>query len=136
MFEVRWFDDHCTLVHHPPGLRITEADIASKDLLFVWGFLMDPAFIRGLLGRHVPFGPAMLPGYRRKPIPEGKTKGFELVRAPGCAVQGVVLLRLKAGDMRKLDDFEEAPAVMQQRTVRIRVGDLERKARIYMRKGA
>ena len=134
MFKSKWLAEHCAVVFHPDGVRITAVDLATKDLLFVWGDLMDPEFLKGLLGRYVPFGPAILPGFRRERVRSGGKWGYRLIPDSKGAMQGVVLLRLRKKDLAILDAFEEAPEVMVQTTAQVRIGDFVREAGIYMRR--
>lgn len=75
--------------------------------LFVYGSLVDPACLDGVLG-HRHLGErlaARLPGYRRI-----ITRGFEwpfIVTATGASVDGVLLMDLSPYDMHVLDRYEE-----------------------------
>jgi hypothetical protein len=116
-----------------PQDRLPGPDILQKvELYFVWGFLMDPRFIQGLLKRVIPFAPAVLRGYRRESfIREGK-RGFRLTPSENGIVSGVVLIDPSDEEVAALDRFEQVPKVMVKRRVEVTIGDLVREANIYM----
>ena len=93
---------------------------------------MDPCFIQGLVGRVIPFAPAVIQGYRRETFVEEGKRGFRLIPQEGGVVMGVVLVAPSEEEVATLDRFEQVPEVMVKKTIQVSVGDLERTANIYM----
>jgi hypothetical protein len=79
------------------------------ELLFVYGTLRDPDLLAGVLGR-LPSASAALaaraPGFRAVHYPNRNYPA--LVRAPGAAAEGLVLLDLSPFERDLLDAFEGA----------------------------
>ena len=136
IFFTTFFPEMCATVVHEEGETPSEKDFSGPDLYFAWGLLMDPHFIRELTGRFVSFSPAVLPGYRRSVKRQGDGWSFVLEPDPRSVVQGVVLMRMTASDIAALDRFEETEVVMDRYRARIRIGDLDTVANIYLKKGS
>ena len=75
--------------------------------LFVYGTLMDPDFLSGLLAdhgiaRHLEFAPARLDGWRR-----GRVRGASypgIVALEGASTEGMLLFIQSMGEPRGIDD--------------------------------
>jgi len=133
MFEHVWEERTCSWIVAPPDRIPASGDLESAELIFVWGFLMDPRFIKKLLGGVIPFAPAFIRGYRRETFVEGGERGFRLIPEENGVVSGVVLIGPTAQEKDGLDRFEGVPEVMVKRTVEAHIGDLTRGAGIYMK---
>jgi len=75
--------------------------------LFVYGTLRDPDLLSAVLGRRLQAGealPAVAPGYRAAHYPNRIYPA--LIRAPGGAAEGLVLIRLSPFELDLLDAFE------------------------------
>jgi len=132
MFEHLWIEETCSWIVAPEGVLPAAGELASGEILFVWGFLMDPRFLQGVIGRAAPLAPAVVRGYRRETFFRDGRRGYRLVPGREGVVCGVVLLGLTRGEMEALDRFEQVPREMVRRTVEVRVGDLAREAWIYL----
>jgi len=132
MFEHVWNERWCAWIVAPPGRVPEPGDLERADLTFVWGFLMDPHFVQGVTGRPIPFAPAVLRGYRRERVVRDAVPGFRLVADPEGIVTGVVLIGVSESEASALDRFEQVPRAMVRKRVEVTVGDLLRRAHIYM----
>lgn len=83
--------------------------------LFVYGSLVDPACLDGVLGHRHPGErlAARLLGYRRQ-MKEGFDWPF-IVAADGAAVDGILLMDLTPYDLHVLDRYEEVEFGIYQR---------------------
>lgn len=122
--------DDLSLIIRPLGAPLPDEPFADANLTFAWGFLMDPRFIRKLLGHKAAFAPAVLKGWKRSA--EGDS--FRLGKREGGVVTGVVLIGLSEKDIVKLDAFERTPDVMIKRRVKVLIGDRKAGAFIYLNK--
>lgn len=132
MLEHVWVEETCSWIVAPQDRVPGTGDLKDEELYFVWGFLMDPRFIQGLVGRIIPFAPAVLRGYQRETFAEKGERGFRLIPREGGMVMGVVLVAPKNEEIAILDRFEQVPEVMIKQRVEVSVGDLVRQANIYM----
>ncbi|MEW5944997.1 MAG: gamma-glutamylcyclotransferase family protein [bacterium] len=130
MFRVKWNEKTLAMLAVPKGSRTPKDLAGDANLTFVWGLLMDPDFIKKLLGHRVAFAPATLKGCARS----AEGKGFSLRKKPGGIVNGVVLVGLSREDVFRLNEFEEAPTVMARRRTDVYVGDEKVKAFIYLKR--
>ncbi|HEY8546881.1 MAG TPA: gamma-glutamylcyclotransferase family protein [Acidimicrobiales bacterium] len=73
-------------------------------MLFVYGTLLFPRVLAGVLGRVPDRAPASVTGWRAAALPGRPYPG--LVPAPGRRARGQVLSGLTAGEWRRLDAFE------------------------------
>ncbi len=93
-------------------------EAAGSDPVFLYGTLADPLVLERLLGRRLAPGelvPARLRGHRRV---RARVHGYPvLVPDPAGTVEGVLLLRPSAEDIRRLDFYEED----EYRAVRLEV---------------
>jgi len=130
MFDTTFFRDDLAMVVHPAGMKATKRLLLDPRATFVWGELMNPHFIHGLLGRYVAFAPARLHGYERR-----RTKSFfDAVPKKGATVQGVVLLGLSAADVAKLNEFERVGVVMRRTSGNVSIGHFSRRAALYLKR--
>lgn len=132
MFDVKWNKKYfaTTILSSKEKVNIEK----DKNATFVWGYLMDPYFIKKLLGKEKPFTPAVLKGFRREWKYSGKNKTPVLIKDKNEIVQGVVLLNLSKEDVQKLDEFEKIPEVMVKKRIWIYIGDLKREVYIYFKR--
>jgi hypothetical protein len=131
MFRVTWFEEYLLSVVHPESRRVTRNILNDAKATFVWGKLMNPHFIRKLLGHALPFCPAEIQGYAR--VPSGNF--YALKRKKGEVTQGVVLLGLSTKDRNELDEYEQIPHVMERRRITACMGTLKRRTFFYIKKG-
>ena len=132
MFEYIWVKETLSWIIAPKDRLPGPEDLQKAELYFVWGFLMDPQFIQGLMKRVIPFAPAFIRGYCREAfVKEGK-RGFRLIPFETDIVMGVVLIAPSVEEVAVLDRFEQVPDVMVKRRIEVTIGDLVREANIYM----
>ncbi len=132
MYKVTWFEDCLLDVVHPAGRRIGREILDDPNATFVWGKLMDPAFIKQLTGRPAPFCAAEIRGYARVP-----TRDFYALRhRKGATTQGVVLLGLTDKEVAALNEFEQIPHVMERRRIEVVMGNMRRKVFFYIKRGS
>ena len=129
MFETTFFKDVLATVIHRKGARASADLLDDPNATFVWGALMDPHFVRNLLGHYASFSPAVLKGFERKRTIEF----FDMTPKLGSATQGVVLLGLSDEDVKKLDEFERVGDVMRKTTAVVRIGHKNRKVKLYLK---
>ena len=132
MLETTFFEEIYLWVVHPKGMKITLDDITEGDAIFVTGKLMDPEFVREIIGHHVPFTAAVARNYARGERGRGKEKTLLLEPRPGAIVVGVLLLKLTRSDMDALDRFEQIPRLRRRATIRVTAGALERDAVTFL----
>jgi hypothetical protein len=116
-------------VIHPADRRVSKKLLGGKNAIFVWGELMDPRFIAGLLGGPRPYAPAHVSGFERRPHGDF----FTLASRAGAVSPGVVLLGLSASDVKKLDAFEQCGVAMRRTTAPVAIGQINREAFIYLK---
>jgi len=132
MFQISFFPSNGLLIIHPPEFPVRSDDVFEHDLLFVWGDLMNPHFVREITGRFIAFAPSVLTGFARKAEKIGEGYSFSLIPREDSFVQGVILIGLTEDDLNALDRFERCPAHMVRKKVEVKVGDLPRIAQIYL----
>ena len=130
MFQVTFFPDELITVVHPEGKKVTRKLLEHPNATFVWGRLMDPFFIAGLLGAPRPFAPAHVSGLTRKPTREF----FDVSPSRNEVVPGVVLFGLTNADMKKLNTFERTGQAMERHVVQVTMGQIKREVFMYLRK--
>jgi hypothetical protein len=133
MFEHVWSEETLGWIIAPQGNLPSPEILKDADLYFVWGNLMNPAFVRGVLGHAIPFAPAVLKGYRRVTFLKDGKRDFDLIPTEKDVVLGVVLISPSEEDIVKLDTFEQVPTVMVKCRVGVMTGDLFREVSTYMR---
>lgn len=132
MLKTTFFEEHFVWVAHPEGTQISLGDVTDGEAIFVSGKLMDPDFVRGVIGRHIPFTAAVAKDHARGERGEGKNRTLLLEPSPGESVLGVLLLKLARDDVAALDRFEQVPEVRRKATIRVVIGVLERPATTYL----
>ena len=133
MFDHVWAEEPLSFIIAPQDNIPSPDVLQNAELYFVWGYLMNPRFIKKLLGHAIPFAPAMLKGYRREAFLNDGKRDFNLIPTEKGVVLGVVLISPSEEDIAKLDTFEQVPRVMVKRRVEVMTGDLVREANTYMR---
>jgi len=133
MFDHVWAEEPLSFIIAPQDNIPSPDVLQNAELYFVWGYLMNPRFIKKLLGHAIPFAPAMLKGYRREAFLNDGKRDFNLIPTEKGVVLGVVLISPSEEDIAKLDTFEQVPKVMVKRRVEVMTGDLVREANTYMR---
>ncbi len=99
--------------------------------LFVYGTLMDPERVRGLLGHPLDGEAATLAGYRRATLAR-LPYPFAVPQA-GEAIDGVLLRRLSAEDVARLDRYEGVDdGLFVRREVRVETAAGPATAWIYL----
>jgi len=136
MFRVRFFPAHCLTIFHPPEMIVENSDLFAAQLVFVWDRLVDPQVVEQLLGRPVPFAPALLPDHARTATRDGDDWNFEVREEVGEVVAGVALIGLTDEELDKLDDSEQVPIHRVRHKAKVRIGDLERVVDVYLRHGS
>lgn len=131
MFQASFFPQTGLLILHPPELPVRSDDIFEHDLLFVWDDLMSPHQAREIVGRFVPFAPAVIGGLARITDRLRETYSFEIERQEESILQGAVLIGITAGEMDAIDRFERCPIHMVRKKVEVRIGDVPRIAQMY-----
>lgn len=132
MIEVSWFFDGCLLICHDKKEKVSPNLIKRGDLAFVYGYLMDPYFIKKLAGRIMPMAPAILRGFKRKTIKDKNGTRFSLQKKEGSILQGVVLCLTKKSDLKALDKFEDVPNFRSRIKMRVEIGDIKRDVQMFM----
>ena len=130
MFQSTFFRDELITVIHPAKRKVTKKILDGANATFVWGELMDPHFIRNLLGEAKPFASAHVRGMVRRPT----RKFFNVTRNESGVVPGVVLLGLTSSDIKKLNEFERVGEVMERHQTQVVMGQRIRTAYIYLKK--
>ena len=134
MLKTTFFEEHFVWAAHSESDEISLNDIAEGEAVFVSGKLMDPDFVRDIVGRPVPFTSAVAREYTRSERGQGSNKMLLLEPSPGGFVLGVLLLKLAPSDVAILDKFEQVPDVRRKTTIDVVVGSLERTAVTYLLK--
>jgi len=134
MFKITFFPDKFAWIAHRPETGVALEDLTGGDAVFVSGKLMDPEFIRGLLGRYVPFTAAVARDFSRGERGRGKDKVLLLRPEPGGMVLGTLLLKLGPADQDALDRFEKVPEMRTRAPIRVTVGTCERTATTFLLK--
>lgn len=130
MFDTTFFRDDLAMVVHPKEINVTKNLLDDPNATFVWGELMNPHFIKELLGHFAPYAIAELRGYERR-----RTKTFfNAVPKTGACIQGVVLLGLTKTDIDKLNEFEKIGVVMRRATGPVSIGHYKRRAAMYLKR--
>jgi hypothetical protein len=133
MFDHVWAEEPLSFIIAPQDNIPSPDVLKNAELYFAWGYLMNPRFIKKLLGHAIPFAPAVLKGYRREEFLNNGKRDFNLIPTENGVVLGVVLIAPSEEDIAKLDTFEQVPKVMVKRRVEVMTGDLVREASTYMR---
>lgn len=113
----------------PPGDYL-----AGGNNIFVCGSLMSPDFVAELLGHPAAGAFAVALDYTRGyEEVEGKKVHF-MMPEEGGALPGMVWLDLSEEDVRRFEEFEQAPSLRKRVDLKVRVGDLLLPAFTYLKK--
>ena len=134
MLKTTFFEEHFVWVAHSERDEISLNDVVEGEAVFVSGKLMDPDFVRDIVGRPVPFTSAVAREYARGERGQGKNRILLLESSAGGFVLGVLLLKLTPSDLTALDKFEQVPDVRRKASIDVVVGSLERTATTYLLK--
>lgn len=131
--KTTFFPDLFVCVTHDDDVKINAKDITEGDAIFVSGFLMDPEFVKKIVGRLIPFTAAVANDFRRGERGSGKEKVLMLEPHPGSFVLGTLLLHLQKEDVDALNSFEKVSEGLRRRaSIRVTLGTCERTAFTYL----
>jgi len=100
-----------------------------RILLFAYGTLLDEKIQRRVFGRILKQTPARLPGWRV--LPRAVRRRYPgIVRAAGKGAAGG-LLELRAGELAKVDGYEDAPRLYRRVRVTVAVGGRRLRCWVY-----
>jgi hypothetical protein len=134
MLKTTFFEKHFVWVAHADTDEISLDDVTRGEAVFVSGKLMDPDFVRGIVGRTVPFTSAAAKNFARGERGRGSNRMLLLEPSSGGFVLGVLLLKLTPSDLEALDKFEQVPDVRRRAPIEVVIGSLERTATTYLLK--
>ena len=136
MFQVSYFLPHKVSIFHPPELNVSMDILFDNELLFAWGMLADPHYVKSQIGRYVPFAWAVVEDYVS--TVNGGMNGWEfsLIPEKGGHLQGAVLIGLTESEYEKLDSIEQVPIHRRRDKIRCRIGNIERIVYMYLKQGA
>ena len=86
----------------------------AKDALFVYGSLLEETKRLEILGHRVEVQDARLDGFER-----GRARYFYIARAEGAVTLGMVMLGLTEEDWRRLDAYEDVPALYTREEIAV-----------------
>jgi gamma-glutamylcyclotransferase (GGCT)/AIG2-like uncharacterized protein YtfP len=86
----------------------------ARDALFVYGSLLEEARRQEILGHSVEVIEARLEGFERR-----RSRYHYIVRADGAETRGLVMKALSEADWRRLDAYEEVPALYTREEVEV-----------------
>lgn len=113
----------------PPGDYFS-----GENNIFVCGSLMNPEFIAEMLGRPAAGAFAVAMDYTRGYEETGGKKVHFMMPQAGSVLPGMVWLNLSAEDVRRFEEFEQAPELRKRVNLKVRVGDLFLSAFTYLKK--
>lgn len=125
-----WFGSYqpyATSVVHVPEQEISPGEIDKRDLIFIWDRYMKSDVLTILLGKPVPWSPALIEGYVREWNKKDKNYTCELVPKKNSKCLGAVLLvsRVTKVDLNPLiEDYKNRGYSLKK--VNVLVGDLTR----------
>jgi hypothetical protein len=132
MFETAFFPDDFILAFQPEQDMLRAHDVLEGDAVFVSGKLMDPQFVRQVVGRYLPFSSAIAIGFERGERGEGENKVLLLERKRDAIVLGILLLKITPDDLILLDAFEQVPSVRERVKISVIIGSLQRTAYTFL----
>ena len=132
MFTITFFEEKFVWVAHPPETKVSLRDVTDGDAVFVSGRLMDPEFVRNVVGHYIPFTAAVARNYSRGERGKGKNRKLLLEPKTGKMALGVLLLKLTRTDKDSLDKFEQVPNLRQKVSIPVTVGAHERHAYTFL----
>lgn len=125
-----WFGSYqpyATPVVHVPEQEISPSEIDKQELIFIWDRYMKSDVLTNLLGKPVPWSPALIEGYFREWNKHERNYTCELVQKKDGKCLGAVLLvsRLSKVDLNPLiEDYKNRGYFLKKFSVL--VGDLTR----------
>jgi len=131
--KVELIKEHFALVVRDETLPAGDC-FSGRNNIFVCGSLMDPVFLAGLLGRPVAGAFAVALDYTRGYAEVDGAKVHFMTPRPGGVLPGMVWLDLSEEDVRRFEEFEQAPALRKRVALKVRAGDLELPAFTYLKK--
>jgi gamma-glutamylcyclotransferase (GGCT)/AIG2-like uncharacterized protein YtfP len=90
----------------------------DDEILFVYGFLMNPAERLRLLGRPIEASPGRLMGYAR-----GRKKYYFVAKQADAITDGAILEGLTSQELAILDDYEEVPTLYTRERIEVLTAD-------------
>lgn len=94
--------------------------------VFVCGLLQDPAKMKALVGRNLPFAPAVASGFVRRWEKVEDKNFFFMISTPDKperVLTGIVWLDLTRDDVKKIEVFELRENVRRRVTIKVQTGD-------------
>ena len=131
-----WFGSYqpyATSVVHVPEQEISPSEIDKQDLIFIWDKYMKADVLTNLLGKPVPWSPALIEGFGREWDKHEKTYNSKLVQKKDGKCLGAVLLvsRLTQVDLNPLiEDYKNRGYSLKK--FNILVGDLKREVSAFL----
>lgn len=132
MYDLTLVKEIFVVVIHPEGGFIDPRE--SERRVFVCGSLMDPGFVKGIIGRAPAVCPAVAEGFSRGWGESGGKPMHFLQRDPAGMVPGVAILGLSADELAGIEKFEQAPSVRKKVELILRIGDVELPGQTYLKK--
>ncbi len=131
-----WFGSYqpyATSVVHVPEQEISPSEIDKQDLVFIWDKYMKSDVLTNLLGKSVPWSPALIEGYAREWNKHEKNYICELVQKKDGKCLGAVLLisRLNEGELNPLiEDYKNRGYFLKK--FNVLVGDYNREVLAFL----
>ena len=131
-----WFGSYqpyATSVVHVPEQEISPNEIDKEELIFIWDKYMKSDVLTNLLGKPVPWSPALIEGYVRKWNKQDKNYSCGLVQKKDGKCLGAALLvsRATRADLNPLiEDYKHRGYFLKK--VNILVGDLTREVFAFL----
>jgi len=108
--------------------------LSSENNIFVCGSLMNPAFVADLLGHPGAGAFAVALDYTRGYDEVEGEKAHFMMPEKGGVLPGMVWLDLSDEDIRRFEEFEQAPRLRKRVELEVMVGDLILPAFTYLKK--
>lgn len=134
MYKITLIKDIFAVVIHPDGGFVDPR--AGGVVVFVCGSLMIPDFVAWVVGRPPAVCPAMAPGFARGWGTVDDKQIHFMRREPGGMLPGMAILGLSPDELKKLEAFEQCPAIREKTGIEIIVGDAKISAVTYLQKQA
>ena len=132
MYELTLIKEIFATVIHPEGGFTDPRE--SRHVVFVCGSLMDPDFLKDVVGRAPAVCPAVAPEYGRG-WGEADGKKMHFMRPEsGGVLPGMAILGLDDAELARLEAFEQCPALRRRADLTIRIGDISVPAHTYLQK--
>ncbi|UCF13246.1 MAG: hypothetical protein JSW06_03035 [Thermoplasmatales archaeon] len=132
-----WFglyQPYATSIVHVPEQEISPDEVDEKDLVFIWDKYMKADILNDLLGRPVPWSPALIKGYSREwKKQEDGSFTCELVQKEFGECLGAVLLvsRLSEAQLNPLvEDYKMRGYSLKK--AKVLIGDLTREILAFL----